>query len=97
MKGLKTRSLVGCKNVSNFLLTSGFCKTKFFDTSLENDYKNSTSTVRLWKSLVCFWHHTNMLQPYRRFFFFFQNYSFSLVIRKPKNINLQQLFKFEKL
>ena len=42
MKGLKRGRLVGCKNASNFLLISGFCKTEFFDTSLENDYKNGT-------------------------------------------------------
>ena len=40
MKDLKTRSSVGCKILSNFLVTRGFCKTKFFVTSLENDYKN---------------------------------------------------------
>ena len=45
MKGLKTRSLVGCKNVSNCLLTSGFCKTKFFERSRENDYKNEKMTA----------------------------------------------------
>ena len=43
MKGLKLRSLVGCKKVSDFLLTSGVCKTKFFDKSPENDYKNKNN------------------------------------------------------